>query len=211
MKPILFNTEMVNATQENRKKFTRRLIKPRYRDGDGEISFQIVCNAHTGKFIRVEIIDEWQSCTRILPPPYQPGDILYVRETWCDPTPDQDGYPILYKADMPMHWDAEFGKEVTLKAEDFTWRPSIHMPKEYARIFLRVKSVTVERLNDMQEEDAIAEGFPDLGVDADSPLERFSVLWDKTINREDLDKYSWNANPWVWVIEFEKISEEEAL
>ena len=77
-----------------------------------------------------------------------PGDILYVRETWCDPTPDQSGYPILYKADMPMHWDAEdveFGKEVTLKAEDYKWRPSIHMPKEYARIFLRVTDVRVRK------------------------------------------------------------------
>lgn len=91
------------------------------------------------------------------------------------------------------------------------WRPSIHMPKEAARIFLRVKDVRIERLNDMQEDDAIAEGFPDRGVDADSPLERFSVLWDKTIKREQIREYGWYANPWVWVIEFEKISKEEAM
>ena len=210
MKPILFNTEMVNSIQGNMKKFTRRLIKPRYRDGDGEVSFQIVSNAFTGKFIRVEIIDEWESCTRVLPPPYQPGDILYVRETWQQyrvrkplravPN-DFKEIQYLYRAD---------GEVANSDGSPFVWRPSIHMPKEAARIFLRVKSVKAERLNEMQEEDAIAEGFPDLGVDADSPLERFSVLWDKTINREDIERYSWNANPWVWVIEFEKISKEEA-
>ena len=211
MKPTLFNTEMVNAIQENRKRFTRRLIKPRYRDGDGEVSFQIVTNAFTGKFIRVEIVDDWGACTRILPPPCLPGDILYVRETWQKHRirKPQKAVPADFK-EIQYSYRAD-GELANSDGSPFVWRPSIHMPKEAARIFLRVKSVTVERLNDMQEDDAIAEGFPDLGVDADSPLERFSVLWDSTINREDLENYSWNANPWVWVIEFEKISREEAI
>ena len=228
MKPILFNTEMVQAILDRRKRFTRRIAN---------INTDITCNDGTTNHDFV--LDNFNHCYRptgfvcrkcgfgVAPPHsrdpvgtsrfrprYFPGDILYVRETWCDPTFDQDGWPILYKADMPMHWDAddvEFGMEVTLKAEDFTWRPSIHMPKEYARIFLHVKDVKVERLNKMQEEDAIAEGFPDLGVDADSPLERFAVLWDKTIKRDQIEEFGWYANPWTWVIEFERISEEEAM
>lgn len=80
IKPILFNTPMALAARIGIKNETRRLINPRYRDD--EYSFQIITNAHTGEFVRVEMIDEWENCTRFLPPQYLPGDILYVRETW---------------------------------------------------------------------------------------------------------------------------------
>lgn len=85
------------------------------------------------------------------------------------------------------------------------------MPKEIARIFLRVKSVRIERLNDMTEEDAIAEGFQDAPAGEDSPLERFSQLWDKTIKRRDRSAFGWYEYPYVWVIEFEEIGLEEAM
>ena len=81
------------------------------------------------------------------------------------------------------------------------------MPKEAARIFLRVKNVRVEHLKDMTEEAAIAEGLDDSGAGTDSPLERFSALWNKTVKREELSVYGWDANPWVWVIEFERTQE----
>lgn len=226
MKPILFNTEMVRAILDGRKTFTRRLVKPKYRAFSDECGFQIVTNAHTGKFIRVEIIDEWDSCTRTLPPPYLPGDILYVRETW---RVNSASYPprrcnIGYKAGG----DATFDDIIALPTVKGEWKPSIHMPKEAARIFLRVKDVRVERLQDITEEDAKAEGikmvteWPDAGYfDYKGKHEDGRVwssarecfrwgLWNSTIKPADLPAYGWDANPWVWVIEFEKISKEEA-
>lgn len=207
MKPILFNTEMARAILAGRKTVTRRLVKPQPAFRHGETGTPEPMDDGSWEFK----IDQY-SCIydfNIKPPCY-PGDVLYVRETWCDPS--DTGWPIVYKADLPMHWNAdetEHGEAVDLRVQDFKWRPSIHMPAWAARIFLRVKQVRVERLNAMQEEDAIAEGFPDLGVDADSPLERFATLWDKTIDKQQRDTYGWWANPWVWVIEFEQISKED--
>ena len=83
------------------------------------------------------------------------------------------------------------------------------MPKEAARIFLRVKDVRVERLQDMDKDAAIAEGIADSPAGTDSPLLRFTELWDKTIRREDLREFGYHANPWVWVIEFERCEKPE--
>ena len=77
------------------------------------------------------------------------------------------------------------------------WHPSIHMPRKAARIFLRVKDVRVERLRDMNDSDLANEGFGD--------WIRFISLWNSTIKPTDCDKYDWHANPWVWVIEFERM------
>ena len=104
------------------------------------------------------------------------------------------------------------------------WHPSIHMPREAARIFLRVTGVRVERLQEITESGAKAEGAvksypytdPETGETAfmldekGTYLSGFSQLWDSTIKPKDLAAYGWDANPWVWVIEFERISMEEA-
>lgn len=116
-------------------------------------------------------------------------------------------------------------------ASFFKWRPSIHMPKEAARLFLRVTDVRVERLQDITDAGAIAEGIYQVAADvfinggnwtyerspaighvwADGPRYCFRWgLWDATIKRTDLPLYGWDANPWVWVIEFERISKEAA-
>ena len=195
MKPILFNTPMVKAIQNGTKTVTRRIafeqtnIRKFPTEGNPE-----------GWWFLGRAYQTWNDMLRepqgvLSYAKYKAGDILYVRETWTEMP-----YGIVYRADeiFPVGWDI-----------DDRWRPSIHMPKEIARIFLRVKDVRVERLNSMEEEDAISEGFPDLGVDADSPLLRFSGLWDKTINKKEIDKYGWWADPWVFVYEFEKISKEE--
>ena len=89
------------------------------------------------------------------------------------------------------------------------WHPSVHMPKEAARIFLRAKDVRVDGLQAMDEEAAIAEGFSDSPAGTDSPLTRFAEFWDKTIKREDLREFGWHADPWVWVIEFERCEKPE--
>ena len=143
-------------------------------------------------------------------PPYRPGDILYVRETWCktDCFGLQDGY--IYKAN----------DNAILEHTGFTpkWHPSIHMPREAARIFLRVTDVRVERLQSITEEQARAEGAEPfmMTADVDKPdnekrweeklpaLVSFPGIWDSAIKPKDRALYSWEANPYVWVIEFER-------
>lgn len=175
-KPILFNTEMVKAILEGRKTQTRRLVKQPPVYGD-------ILHDDKGWY--------YEDGTRnghSLIPPYDKGCILWVRETWL--TDDGEYH---YKADdeCPFGWYRSF------------WKPSIHMPKEAARIFLRVNNVRVERLKDIQEKyepgpdnPVVKEGF--------GYLFDFIAMWDRTIKHIDRDHYGWDANPWVWVIEFER-------
>jgi hypothetical protein len=141
--------------------------------------------------------------------PYQVGDILYVRETWY-----RDEKRYIYKANYSAN--AKFyqaGKEVTIK-----WEPSIHMPKEAARIWLEVTTVKVERLQNITEEQAKAEGGVDNRSFIHSPenehdlvhtaRQDFVRIWDSTVKKSDLDRYGWVADPWVWVIEFERVGKE---
>ena len=160
------------------------------------------------------ILDGRKSCTRriIKPqptahygtqcviPPYKPGDILYVREIWCGLPVNEAGHfrghPIYYyKADGDLRPEGWRG----------AWHPSIHMPKEAARIWLKVTDVRVERLQDMTDDDAEAEGC----FDYTSTALGFPDVWDSTIKKSDLDRYGWAANPWVWVIEFERCERPE--
>ena len=83
------------------------------------------------------------------------------------------------------------------------------MPKEAARLFLRVTDVRVEQLRPMGFDELEAEGI-DTTVGLFSATEQFADLWDRTVKKSDLNKYGWESNPWVWVIEFERISKEEA-
>lgn len=204
MKPILFNTAMVRAILDGRKTVTRRVVKARNTEIIGKSKWTEdpcwfdVIKTNDGQ--KIATADK-------IPPPYNPGDILYVRETWCDPS-EMGYHPILYKADFPMHYDAEqteFGEPIDLLAEDYTWKPSIHMPRGYARIFLRVTNVRVERLQDIMDDppgpnnQVVREGCK-YGCD-------FIALWDRTIKEKDKPLYGWDANPWVWVIEFERTSE----
>ena len=246
LKPILFNTEMVKAIMDGRKTVTRRLINPQpvcygpnkafvAHDGDFFLSAEKkhlrcrVCG-HDPEYSREgsNIVHHWK-------PPYIPGDILYVRETWgvyCRNWWEADYFN--YRAD----WQAQetpYGF-----TEPPKWRPSIHMPKEAARLFLRVKAVRVDRLQTMTEEDAEEEGcvgcpyehtvyftegglemcvnvpgrcraYPEHWYCNHSLPEIFGRdIWDKTIKPADLSTCGWEANPWVWVIEFERISKEEA-
>ena len=191
MKPILFSTDMVKAILEGRKTVTRRLVKPRYRPE--EMAWIVVTEQHSGKFVRCEYLDEYEEPTRYMPQPFYTGDTLYVRETWR-----KDVGRYMYKANYAEN--ERFyrnGKEVQIK-----WRPSIHMPKEAARIFLRVIDVRVERLKNMSASQAMSEGVNDWN--------EFIALWNRTIKPADRSAYGWNANPWVWVIEFERCDKEAA-
>lgn len=209
MKPILFNTEMVRAILNGRKSVTRRAIKPRYKEDEG--GFQVCTNMKTGEqWVEKSDWDEGSfDPPRYIKPPYMPGDILYVRETWAK----QQGL-YWHKAGLEIDED---GRAYGVVPPDY-WRPSIHMPMEAARIFLRVTDVRVKRLQDMTNEDAEREGaLTDerltieeeaglVGLPTSTLREYFGRrIWDKTIKKKDLQQYSWEANPWVWVIEFERV------
>ena len=191
--PILFNTEMVRAILDDRKTCTRRVIK--YDKADD------VLNSPARK--ENPDIPDKQFIKCLVKMPYEVGDILYVRETWTDHyVPNEIGKPELqycYKA------DGVDIKAECLPGENNRWYPSIHMPKEAARIWLKVTDVRVERLQEMDKTDALKEGIdPRLCINLSHALTKFKKIWDSTIKKSDLDIYGWKANPWVWVIEFER-------
>lgn len=211
-KPILFNTEMVQAILEGRKTQTRRVVKSQPMDctcEDCEKRDEIYFNARSG-YIRCRNCNSaiYNGNGKFCFAPYNIGDILYVRETWerldcsccegdgvtgsCFSCPDTNEGCYVYRASHYITGDAR-------------WHPSIHMPKEAARIFLKVTDVRVERLQDITEEQAKQEGvLSTLGIAARTG---FKTVWSSTIKTADRDKYSWDANPWVWVIEFERVTE----
>lgn len=181
--PILFNMKMVRAILDGRKSCTRRIIKPQpqgYFEVSEEPLYIYDTDGKQGK----------------ITPPYQPGDILYVRETWKQAP---NGY--YYYED----WQKDDIADVT------KWKPSIHMPKEAARIWLKVTDVRVERLQEITRLSVQKEGIE---VDPKECAGKFDFitelfllfqeLWDSTIKKSDLDRYGWDANPYVWVVEFER-------
>lgn len=204
MKPILFNTEMVRAILDGRKTVTRRILKPQPR-GHSALSRKVrvsdVRQTRSGvirkDWIRYEFEDGTTAACNI-----QPGNILYVRETWGH-TADLPGISeedTVYAADFS---DQELAH---LKDKHFRWRPSIHMPKDLARLFLRVTEVRAERLQNMQIADVLAEGIM---TEVKDYWEEWHNLWDSTISKADLDAYGWKVNPWVWVIQFEVCEKPE--
>lgn len=228
MKPILFNVEMVRAILNGRKTVTRRIIPERIQEAwyDYDEWATDQCNGLARAGIPCERsyeADFYESRA-----PFYPGDILYVRETWARVKFGLGEWHYEYRADStdPKRFSNGSFAE---------WHPSIHMPKEATRIWLCVKDVRVERLQDMSEDDVVAEGAELLiqcpnehrvydrsgaligmcwnedvcsgGCDFidKSYGELFGeIVWDGTIKAADRDKYGWAANPWVWVIEFER-------
>lgn len=213
IKPILFNTEMVRAVIDGRKTVTRRVVKD-YDKYESLLGIDLKFPMQVYKAFKA---------------PCEPGDVLYVRETWnygYVETSDSEGsceawfetvdYRT-YSEHSYLHacssfWyraDADNPLDVIIP-----WRPSIHMPREAARIWLRVKSVSVERLQEMHAEDSLHEGVKlFLGgiLNRESPLKPFSDLWDSTVRPADRDRYGWDANPWVWRIAFERCEKPEGF
>ena len=199
-KPILFNTEMVRAILEGKKTVTRRAVK-----------FPRGWNQKFTGSIPDGAVLYGSNNIPAAKSPYKTGDILWVRETWSI----SDG-SYLYRA-WPGEGMEPENQDWAMREMGLKWRPSIHMPREAARIFLRVSDVRVERLQDMRLKDCEKEGVQlnfvesaDLIMGPIRARERFSGVWDRTINPKDRPLYGWAANPWVWVIEFERISKEEA-
>lgn len=213
-KPILFNTDMVRAIMTGKKTVTRRVAN---------INTNHCCiGDYPHKFIRDDFADGiysgfvCQYCgfgvcpphskypvgSSFIRPRYNVGDILYIRETWGNYRYDnEDGGAsyFMYRADHPdgaTEFVSADGKVVCGLPE---WRPSIFMPKEAARTFLRVTDVKLERLHDFlnDERGPEAEGC--------ASKSEFIAVWETTIKEKDRQFFGWEANPYVWKIEFEKM------
>ena len=186
--PVLFNTEMVRATLEGRRscislKIPIDIVNNCDVETDGTL---LSYENNYGDFIKPVKLCQ-----------YQPGDILYVRETWKKAP---NGY--YYYEDWQRNDIADITK----------WKPSIHMPKEAARIWLKVTDVRVERLQEITEEQAKLEGCNSGMLTGPCTARgQFENLWNSTIKKTDLDSYGWEANPWVWVIEFERCEKPEGV
>ena len=206
IKPILFNTEMVRAILDRRKDATRRIVKGFIPDDavwgytaftpKGYISCRgTFADGYGEKFFKL---------------PCEPGDILYVRETWKKAP---NGY-YYYEG-----WQRNDIADIT------KWKPSIHMPKEAARIWLKVMNVRVERLQEITDEQAKREGIQydecptgftwkqetDMHNCYTTPIGAMQALWNSTIKKSDIDRYGWDANSYVWVIEFERCEKPEGV
>lgn len=236
MNPILFNSEMVCAILDGRKTATRRAVKPQ---PISKLAYVCMGYKHgTWVYPDKDTWKYWDDESFRLPdglpepegkkrwtPPCHTGDILYVRETWrlvdFDYIDGDWSANVSYKADCgigPRLHYLPHGSD-----ERCGWRPSIHMPREAARLFLRVTDVRVERLQDITTEQAMAEGVIDPNP-ARRPYIRyeevgqiewcarnrvFPEVWDSTIKPADRALYGWEANPWCWAIEFERCEKPE--
>lgn len=205
-KPILFNVDMVRAILNGEKTVTRRIVKNNPEECTSKVVNGVckICDDKGGFYLPDDYVK--------VRSPYQVGGILYVRETWYyetfyEDTDDITDLPFgncswryVYKADRPDY-----------PVIPDHWHPSIHMPKEAARIFLQVTDVRVERLQDITPEQIDAEGCKEYAYSAKtgellpSKPTWFKMIWDSTIKKSDIAKYGWAANPFVWVIEFERI------
>lgn len=186
-KPILFSGAMVRAILDGRKTMTRRVVKGRdIRVGIGTVTHRK----------RRADGDHWEP----LPCPYgQPGDRLWVKETWADTRTECKRNPVSYRATWNADDDFDRG---------FNWRPSIFMPRWASRITLEITAVRVERLQEITEEDAVKEGVipcvePDVVEHPPGCVCNFRNLWN-SINAKR--GFGWDSSPWVWVVSFKRIS-----
>lgn len=225
-RPILFNGEMVRAILDGRKTQTRRVVKPQ------------IGTDPCDKFVHVEVTvtDGWyywwdyicgpgsydvdQAYHHIKCPYGEPGDHLYVRETWCPQAFNGvDGY-VGYRADRKVFVKSTYGgmheaARHLLDTQDspIKWKPSIHMPRWASRITLEITDVRVERVQDISGQDAFWEGcnvynpaddrIDHIGHHPSYSIGEFKSLWNSTNEKRG---YGWDVNPWVWVIEFKRLA-----
>lgn len=202
-RPILFNAPMVRAILDGRKTQTRRVVKRPKGLASGDLSlafagkmFGVTPGLHVpmpdGSVQRLRNKWDWPEPSR-----------LWVRETWAF---DEEDNRVLYRADdneETKEWDQARAESGLSK---YRWRPSIHMPRVASRVTLEIVSVRVERLQDISEADAIAEGVGgDVTVTPCFAVERYRALWE-SINGPG----SWDANPWAWVVEFKPATRDAA-
>ena len=230
-KPILFSTPMVQAILEGRKTMTRRICKlPELEHVNADGSIFGGNDFDNGLFKSVTEYVRYFHLGK-----YQPGDILWVRETWKPIVGFRDDYEFGEIVNTDEHFGYQYRAGGTQWPDGFEeindefhvthtndegeyenhWRPSIFMPREAARIFLRVTDVRVERVNDISEEDAIKEGCQcgdrysgERSTPALTAKQSFMWLW---IRLNDKRGFGWAANPWVFVVSFERCEKPEGI
>lgn len=210
-RPIIYSGGMVRGLLADQKTATRRLMKPQPSPGqDGGHYWP--CKVHQS-MLHVELElqngeEGWEGLAEAACPYGRPGDRLWVREAWATdaqvdsiaPRELSQGEPIWYPADDHLR---QTGCSMMSRGK---CRPSIHMPRWASRILLEITAVRVERLQDITDEQALAEGVAvceqdlDPGCNCYSPRELFSILWSSLYGVE-----SWQSNPYVWVIEFRRV------
>ena len=214
IKPILFNTEMVRAILDGKKTCTRRIVKGAIPD-DAMWGYTMFTPKDCVSCRGVYADEYGEKFFRL---PYQRGDILYVRETWCrygklddfDHVIDgTEKYYYLADGANPTPYNCFLVQRNGYDEYKDTpvWHPSIHMPKEAARIWLEVTDVRVERLQNIDGKGCVKEGIeeePLKYVGEEFVKGMYHDLWDSTIKKSDIDRYGWDANPWVWVIDLER-------
>lgn len=210
MKPILFNTEMVKALVVGKKTATRRLVKGQHPDwvlkglerdpAITKISSSGIEYPVTVPGLHATFQQDGNPEFPVVKAPYELDDILYVRETWST---DSNG-DYVYRANYGTTEDDSFPPSM------FKWRPSIHMPRSAARIFLKVDLVKVQKLREMVLGDVLNEGITRADSFEDT-WQRWHDLWDSTVPAKDIKRCGWEVSPWVWVITFHRIDRDEAL
>lgn len=227
-RPIIFNDDMVRAIRDGRKTQTRRIIKPQPTLSEST-GFNWKGYAYGIGSSRKDTVRNFANCLKTCPFG-QVGDQLWVRETWQGPLVDYDDAYSMFKDPTPYQkvencvYRADGGPcpEFTDADDELRqgWRPSIHMPRWACRILLEITAVRVERLNEINPNDAAREGLVQLpasgrycisqgdqyfGGASHDAREVFSWLWASIYGDE-----SWNTNPWVWVIEFKRVEVNDA-
>ena len=192
VRPILFNSKMVKAILEGRKTQARMIVNAtgfenmRFAGMQGRFALFEICDDGSGGHIPFPVLRS----------KYEIGDVLYVKETWKQVTGGNAGAwlldAFLYKADEPHD-------TTWLMIED-RWHPSVHMPKKAARIWVKVTDIKVQKLNDMTIDDVLHEGASIV-----NGFDDFKKIWDSTVRKDLFDEQCWKANPYVWVIMFERI------
>ena len=208
-KPILFNTPMVRAVLDGIKTETRRLIKPQpcmqlayisagFKAGRWGYPPEKAWESWGEQFKYPDDFPK-EEADKFWNPPYRCDDILYVRETFAPLYENEASDKVVgyrYKAQTLSEFD-----EIYPDWKDYywsgKWKPSIHMPKEAARIWLKVNNVCVKRLQNITEEGIAREGLKSKAY--------FCEVWNSTVPYPYRKCYGWDANPWVWVVRFERI------
>ena len=204
---MIFNDEMVRAILNNRKTQTRRIMRNQPAGDTPETPVMI--RNKNGAF---QWYDDRYGESGFFPCPFgQQGDRIWVRETYRVHSKATDVATLVYRASVRNSWTEQTHRVPVYvcnkQVSPEKWTPSIHMPRWASRILLEITDVRVERLQDISDEDARAEGCwrgrgfgrPDLAV---SLCDEFPTLWASVYGEEN-----WLANPWVWVIEFKRIQE----
>lgn len=231
--PVLFNTDMVQAILDGRKTATRRVVKYKYNNTEMKMRTDKygTCLIEIQKDIEGETYGKYtdgRTWHKLLPyikknPPYRKGDILYVRETWAflpciecmDEGPACLINPVVYDDGSCESEGCFVYRASHPRPERVRWAPSIHMLKEAARIWLKVTNVRAELLQEMTGQDILREGIdchvhPEADYFEGNQKMMFAELWNSTIKKADLESYGWDANPWVWVIDFERCEKPES-